>query len=405
MQIFKTYAFLVLAAFIYTLGFPNVLDLYIPFMPILSTAIITTYIFRADSTKQRFKYYFFYNAVICLISFYWITNTLQEFGNIPFIFAAMMNAAYTFMFNPHYIALILGLAVIDRYRPCYRDVYFTNGLFSVLLAGIMTCGEFFITQQFPVLLGQPWIIYSEYLGAASIFGVSVFSFFSYLLAFDFVRFFKTKKVSNLNLLSILGFIIVNPFLVQPEYLGEKTDFNVRLVQANISNFLKSDSEQGGYSSVSKVLNRYGNLSTMPTTNGQPIDLIVWPETAYPYPVRSNKDNILESPIPKIFKDIIFTMNSPMLIGGYDHYKDNEDHSYFKIEYNAALMLNKRSQLEEVYHKHILIPFGETLPLGPLNRWASDYVSEMAFFEEGSRFPSFKTEKGIHFISSICYEAK
>lgn len=403
MEKFKPYAFLILAGFFYTLGFPNILKVYIPIMPIIATAMITFYIFKADSTRQRLKYYFFYNTVINILSFYWITNTLREFGSLPFIVAAAMNACFALIFNPQYLILIALMAFISKYKIETVESYFKTGFFNVLLAVIFTSLEYFIPQQFPVMLGQPWIVLSEYLGAARFIGLPIFSFMSYLLAFELVRIIKMKRASFLNLLSVLTFVCINPFLVQTNNTQGDHEFNVRLVQANISNFLKTESEKGGYASVSEVLDRYKELSEKDFPEKKKINLIVWPETAYPYPINTNLINLSATPIPILFSDIIFKTKAAMLVGGYDHFKENPDNSYYQTDYNSAFLLNDSAQLEEVYHKHILIPFGETLPLGPMNKWASTILTEMAFFAEGSKFPVFETADNINFISTICYE--
>ena len=403
MQKLKPYAFLALAALFYTLGFPNIFSIYIPFLPIIGTAILVYLIFKGQTTRQRLIYYFFYNTIINILSFYWITKTLQEFGKIPFIVAAAMNRAFAFIFNPQYLVLILGLFLMDISYESVKKYYFSNGLFCAVLAMGFTCLEYFIPQQFPVMLGQTWIIFSEYLGAAAYLGLPIFSFMSYLLCFELIKAYKNKTLSYINLFSILIFIFINPFLIKRPYTGETQDFNVRLVQANISNFLKVESETGGYASVSQVLAKYDELSVAPFTVGESLDLIIWPETAYPYPIYTDKNNLSKTMIPPVFSRIINRTNASLFIGGYDHFKTNPNGSYFKTEYNAGLFIDKQNQLKKVYHKHILIPFGETLPLGPFNEWASTKLPEMAFFAEGTDFPLFNTDKNIKFISSICYE--
>lgn len=410
MEKLKPYAFLVLAAILYSLGFPNLVGIYIPFAPIIATVIICFYIFKAETLKLRLFYYFFYNSIINLLSFYWITNTLQEFGNLPFIVAAFMNFCYTFIFNPHYLILIGLLSYIKKEKPRLEEYYFSTGLFSTFLAAFMTALEYFLPQQFPVMLGQPWIVFSEFLGAASIVGLPGFSFFSYLCAFETLRLIKVRKLSTINGLSIIIFIVVNPFLVimnssdlQSKAELPKKDINIRIVQANISNFLKTASEQGGYASVKEVITRYEDLSIRKFDQGQQIDLIVWPETAYPYPIYTNSEDITQTAIPDVFHRIIETTGSSLLFGGYDHFRDNEDGSFYKTEHNAALLINNEKQITHAYHKHVLIPFGETLPLGPLNKWASKKLPEMAFFQEGSTFNAFPMKNGISYINTICYE--
>ena len=227
---YKSFLLLALAAFLYTLGFPNILSILIPITPIIGTAILLFHLFKDISTKQRIAYYLFYNSVINALSFYWITNTLQEFGNLPFIVAAIMNSAYALILNPQYFFLIALLHIINKYHSSYNKYIFTSGLFTAALAAFLTSLEYFIPQQFPVMLGQPWIIFSEYLGAAAFLGLPVFSFMSYLLGAELVSGFRNKHISLINLLSILIFIFVNPFLIPQERSNSPiVDFNVRLV--------------------------------------------------------------------------------------------------------------------------------------------------------------------------------
>jgi apolipoprotein N-acyltransferase len=297
----------------------------------------------------------------------------------------------------------LVLKVIEFSFDKAPDYYFKNGLFTSSLAMIFTAMEYFIPQQFPVMLGQPWIVLSEYLGAASYLGLPIFSFMSYLLCFEIIKAIQHKRLSYINLISLLIFIFINPFLVTRDRPKLEKEINIRLVQANISNFLKVDSETGGYASTQQVLSRYETLSVAPFKDNKPIDLIVWPETAYPYPINTNKLDISKTLVPNLFTQIINKTHSALFTGGYDHFKNNSSGSYFKTEYNAGLYVNTNGILDSVYHKHILIPFGETLPLGPFNEWASQKFPEMAFFAEGSSYPIFNTDKNIKFISSICYE--
>jgi len=76
---------------------------------------------------------------------------------------------------------------------------------------------------------------------------------------------------------------------------------------------------------------------------------------------------------------------------------------FKSEYNSAFHINNEGILEKTYHKHILIPFGETLPFGPLNKFLSQYIQNISFFSEGIKYPLFNLGSDHTFITTICYE--
>ncbi len=399
MEKFKPYLVAIFAAFIYALGHPNIINILIPIAPIIGTTILFYLFFKSSNLKQNIFSLILFNLFITLFSFHWIANTLVEFGQIPFVLAILANAFYLFLFNP-YNWFILGFIYFFK-----KQKVALNSLHSLSLATLSSLVEYFFPQQFPVLLGQPWIVLSEYLGLASLFGLFAFSFTSYLIVFEVIRFKITKQFCRINISFIILFIALNPVfssITKTDSIKEKKDFNIRIVQANISNYLKLASEAGEENSVESVLKKYQNLSNQPAP--RPIDLIIWPETAYPYPIYRDKDNIDKTVLPDLFIDIIAKQKADLAIGSYDNHKEHTESTY-QTDSNAAFFITAQGKLSDVYQKHILIPFGETLPFGPLNELLAPYVQEMAFFKEGETFPVFQstTKKGIGFISTICYE--
>lgn len=401
MEKFKPYAFLFIAALLYALSFPNIFEIYFPLGAILGTGILFYHLISEKGIKRRITYYLYYNLIITGVSFYWIAATLQEFGNIPLPIAAVINMLYALVFNPQIWLFILSLYYSEKKNI---SIIFHQPLVVLGLSVTLTSMEYWIPQQFPVMLGQPWIIFSNYLGLASYFGIPAYSFFSYLLVFQFVSFIKYKKVNLFPVLATILFVLLNLIVPLPLHpYKPEGKLNVRLVQANISNFLKVDSESGRTASVQEVLTRYKSLSLEKFKNEEHPELIIWPETAYPYPIYTRRNNLADSSLPLLMYEITSEQQSSFFFGGYDHYKNNTDGSQFNSEQNAGILVTPKGQVSETYHKHILIPFGETLPLGPLTKYFSQFVPDMAFFKEGEKFPLFKIKKNIQFISTICYE--
>lgn len=404
MKKYTSYVYLVIAALIYHLGHPNHLKFIFPLGPIIGTSVLIYFLFKAHSFFTRVKYLLTFNFIITLFSFYWITATLQEFGNLPKLVAMIANSMYSLMFQPHYWLIIILLSLIEKKAVSLKRHYFTHPLFALILAIIITTFEYFFPQQFPVLLGQPWIVFSSSLFFASIFGLPIYSFFSYLLSIELIQVFKYRRKNTFNWVIIFSFILLNPLLSGRQKDSSKTEFeslNIRLVQANISNFLKVASEQGTYASVSQVLDQYKELSLKEPKNGEKIDLIIWPETAYPYAIETDKENIKKTLLPPIITEIIKQSKSELVTGGYDEKSESED--YFMTDYNTAFHINASGETLMTYNKQVLIPFGETLPFGPLNRFASELFPAVAFFAQGETYPNFKIKGRYNFIPTICYE--
>jgi apolipoprotein N-acyltransferase len=178
--------------------------------------------------------------------------------------------------------------------------------------------------------------------------------------------------------------------------------HLRLVQANVGNFMKVQSENGNATSTEEIYQRYKRLSTLPTKEQSTIDLIVWPETAYPSLLNTAVMRVSPALVPAVVQDVVTQMQAPLLFGGYDQ-SENQNTNFYETEYNAAFLISKRATLSEVYHKRLLIPFGESLPFGFLNPYLARIVSNISFFAKGERFPVFKLRNGERFISVICYE--
>jgi apolipoprotein N-acyltransferase len=401
MEKIKPYAFLLLAGILYALGYPSLIAESLIVTPMIGVGILFYYLLQDNSLKIKVLYLLCFNLAFNLTGFYWIANTLMEFGALPYPLAVLLNALFSLIITPHYW---VALFIIHFFRSDIKTLQKMDfGLFGFVLAMFLTLCEYLVPQQFNVFLGQPIIALSKYLGFAHIAGLPIYSFFSYLLVFEFINLFKFKRINFFNYATIFLFIIMNPFFVPKKNVEDRIETNVRIVQANISNFLKVDSEKGTYASVGQVISRYSTLSTIPSPFSRAMDIIIWPETAYPFSLKTNLENISDTSVPIVISQIAVKQNSNLFIGGYDSQRKNGDSSYFKTESNTAFHISDSGELIDLYNKQVLIPFGETLPFGPLNKYLSSYIENISFFKEGEKFTLFSLENGSKFISTICYE--
>lgn len=397
------YTLLLFAGLIYALGFPSFVGESLLITPIIAYCILFNSLFKNDSLKEKIIAVILFSLTFNLTAFYWIAQTLSEFGDLPYWLGLLLSLSFTFFITPYLWVAIIIIWFTQRKFNLAPNHFLKNGLTTFAFAVLMTLVEYFTPAQFPTNIGAPWISLHQWLGFASTGGLPIYSFFSYLIIFELLSYLNTKSASKFNILTILLFIFVNPFLSHQYKKEEGSKLDLRLVQANISNFLKTDSENGSYPSVSEVLKRYYDLSLLPYPTGEKPDLIIWPETAYPFSITTDKDNLSASDIPFIFKSIISYWNTELFIGGYDNIKDDPNKIYYKTEYNSAFLFSANQQIKDVYHKHILIPFGETLPLGPFTEYVAPYLDKIAFFSEGNKFTEFNLATGHRITAAICYE--
>jgi len=379
----------------YALGFPSLFGKTLLVTPIIGIFCLIYTFSQLESLKLKLISLTLFNFTYNTVGFYWITSTLQEFGELPFLVAFLLSLLFTFVITPQlYIFLC-----IEHFSLKKRETLsLANNVLVMSLA--YTLCEFFIPQQFPVMLGHPWVVLGEYLGFANIAGIPIYTFISALFIYQVINYIKSKTINFYQIGTIILFIILNPLINMTEKVGETKNLELRLVQANISSFLKVDAESGSFASVGQVISRYKSLSLKESE--KKLDLIIWPETAYPYSIERDQNEIAKTEIPTIFKDIAFKHGSNLFIGGYDHRYDRDD--YYHSEYNTNFFINPNGLLENVYHKHILIPFGETLPLpDSINEKLASSLRNISFFARGDEFAVFKLSSGLRFINTICYE--
>jgi apolipoprotein N-acyltransferase len=376
-----------IAGGLYALSYPSFLGFeFFPFL-FLGLFFFLRLLGREEKLSRILALIFFYNLGLNVFGFYWIPQTLREFGQLPYVVSLVLGLLFSLILQPHW--WFFGLW--KKYRMKFP---WSSSLGILLTATILMLLERYTPQQFPIYAGSPWLFLAPYLGLAPYFGVSLFSFMTYWSVLELVnqREQKTVKFFNWGVLSL--FLILNLTLSLKNPPSGK-DFNVRIVQANIGNFLKVSSEKGDSESFDSINRTYAELS-VPQNNFHP-DMIVWPETAY-----STSFHGRENPLPPLLVEIMKTENSEMLIGGYDQDTTKSPFDFFETVYNSALLLST-DRIKTAYHKNILIPFGETLPLGPLNKTVAEIVPAISLFARGHGTPIMETRDRHRFVTPICYE--
>ncbi len=387
-----------IAGFIYAFGFPLTWAPSFFLMPIIGMALFMSQ-FHVFNPKKEYRFkkellnFFAFSFAIYLFGYYWIPYTMEQFGEIPFPLNYLVGSLFTLIALPQYfLFFILYYFVRKKYD---------TALPLWLIAFILTALDYFTPQQFPAHIGHSWIQLKSYLGLSQIFGYSIFSFTSYWLSMGLLRFVQQKRPewnSLLFFIIVLGLSFSFP-LSRQKKIAQTTQ--IRMVQANIGNFLKVDSEKGGVTSRKVVDDRYWELSTAPTD--QPLDLIIWPETSYPRLMSSSTLQAAPHLLPSLIRKISQETGAEIFLGGYDRNPNSNLFSSFESEYNTGFFIDDQGRLKDYYHKIKLIPFGEGLPFGPLNEFLSRYLNNISFFAKGNQYTLFKTRKDIPFINLICYE--
>lgn len=343
----------------------------------------------------------FFSAGYCIAGYYWIPHTLKEFGQIPFPFNQVLGLLFSLIIAPHFLLFILSKKLFSKLKLRSPALLKSRTARNLFFAFLITAFEFYTPQQFPGHLGHPWLTISPYLGLAPVVGIPVFSFLSFWVVLSIVDWIKNKNLDKFAIATFILFLILNiSFPLSKRAYGEVSKTNIRLVQANIGNFMKLQSENGALGFMREVYQTYEELSTRESE--KPLDLIVWPETAYPNLLTSDLLKSYPSSAPALFKKIIDKTEAELFIGGYDR-NTKAVHRNFQGEYNTIFHFDTFTNLKNVYHKMKLIPFGEGLPFGPFNQFLSKLVTNVSYFAEGEKYTLFRTKNDTPFIAHICYE--
>jgi apolipoprotein N-acyltransferase len=121
-------------------------------------------------------------------------------------------------------------------------------------------------------------------------------------------------------------------------------FRVAAVQADIPQNEKFDSQFSA-----RIFQRFARLSEVALRSSPPPDLLVWPESSMPDPVRD-----LSTESADFVTKFSASSKTDLLLGTLD--------AEYGRDYNAALLLSGATQQMQVYRKVHLVPFGEYIPL-------------------------------------------
>jgi apolipoprotein N-acyltransferase len=174
----------------------------------------------------------------------------------------------------------------------------------------------------------------------------------------------------------------------------------------------------------KVRTEFQNLISRALGHGQKPDLIVWPETSYPFGFIMTAPRLERAALKKQVASITDAMTPdewidkqkaivedlrvmtaefgvPMLVGSavYDHQPDRLH------RYNTAILFEPSAPDYVYYHKMHLVPFGEFIPLIDTLPWLAaltpyrDKIPDLSF----GRDPRIFAIGPYRFAAAICFE--
>ncbi len=379
-----------------TLIYPTVLFGYrLPDMGHLAWIYLVPLLFVMGVLKtnwRRFWAAFFSAFIFQTGSLYWLASAMKNFGELGLVESIGILFLVSFMFSV-LLALCFSVAFWIHEK--------TDLSFALLVALAGVVGDL-IRTHFP-FGGFPWPLpaysqsqslpFFQWIDVTGVFGLDFLIFLVNGLLVEMAwSVFVFHKVDHLirrvvvlffvGLCSFYGSILSQRYFEIHATVGSHA--HVALIQGNISQDLKWNPRL-----AQNNLNAYLQLTESAFSSGA--DLVVWPETAYPYTIDlSDLDNTQIVDPQKI--------TGPLILGAVTELPQSNE----SLVYNSALLTGILGKPLAFYHKMHLVPFGEYIPLKHWLTFAKKLTSAVGDFSPGISASLMYTNR-FKVGTLICYE--
>ena len=378
---------------------PLVAVAYVPYFWLLN---------RCQTIKETFWFSWLFSAVMTLGGFFWIAFTAVEFGGLPWIVAIPILLLYASVGSIN-LAVTAGFVHFIKKRLSMRwQVIWVTGTFVLIEAFFPKLFYWYagnaIYQVIPLIqiadLGGPILLTTQIFWVNyAIFAAIDRWLMPRLRNVRHHHIFERKEAVTTILVGVgmVGFSLVyGRFRLQQveKYSQAAVHKNVGVVQGNIGNFDRLMARFGHEDTFRKVFDIHQDLTLhLAKKQSKPLDLVLWPEGAYPYPFPENH------PEHRKLSNLSTILRAPVVTGGYGR----ERKPVYQIFNTMVLMAPGGTTAESIYKKHILLAFGEYMPFSKFIPALKDLIPAISDFGAGPGAVMMK-HGDFKIASLICYEA-
>jgi apolipoprotein N-acyltransferase len=350
------------------------------FAAILSVILFFRVIKKCENKKQILKNTLIFGCTYYIFSLHWVVNSLlidvkKWWFVIPFAITL--------------IPLILSLYYLVVTIPFF---YFRKKIYGfAIFSALWIFAEFLKSNLFT---GFPWNIFGSIwldyefgiflLKKTNVYFVGFITIFLSLLTYELMM--RKKYFVSLGLVVIIASFFIFYKNNNPAQESKTSDLKIRLVQPSIKQKFSWK-----YEELEEIFEKLIDISFI-KNNSENFDLIVWPETAFPFLIDAddaeNHDHLQY--LASFLKENQFLVTGVMRSDEKDNY------------YNSMIVLNSKGDIVDFYDKKHLVPFGEYIPF---KEWiAIDSITNLGSLTPGDKNKFFvKIKENIEFFPLICYE--
>lgn len=369
---------LLLSALLLELSFAPFNQFYTAFFALLPL------LFILEKAKNGFLTGLIWGIFYSIFSIHWLAlNT----GTFPWL------ATFSMLLGAVFLALNYGFIGM-LFKMIHRK---DTSLAFLFLPFIWVAVEFlrsFGTFGFPWLsLGHSQAYNTLYVQMADIGGVYTISFvllITNLFLFLMIKYYSRRRL--ISLIVILLFPFIYGTIMISSDLSSENKLNFRIVQPNIP-----AKEKWIPANRVPIINKLDSLSRI--DNGFQPDVIVWPETAVPYYLRSSIY------FTHLVNQCAVDMNSTLITGALDFYYKDESNWHSSTNTVFVFEPEKSTFNSAIYDKLHLVPFGEFTPGGTMFSWLNNMeYGQSEFSHRNFRKPLKMTSDSIAFTPMVCYDS-
>lgn len=391
-----------LSSLLFVLGFPPW-----DFWPLIWICLVPWFysLYQAKTLREAFRQGLLVCYCVSVFGFYWVAFVLREFGGLSWPLSILGFQIYCLFGEPQFILFGLLFFVLKKKSQFSLKSFF-------ILAFLYTAFDAFLPKLFQDTLGHSLYKAKNLRQLADLGGAHALTFLIVLsnlclcgIWIYFINSLNQRKNQSYRNLCTPVFVFI--FLVSVTWTYGKIRnhqiearmtqpekrVQIAAIQANIGDFEKIAAKQGVFKAAESILNTFIELSNQALGMHPKPEVVVWPETSYPS--MFGKPNAwFEYLLDQTLLDYSRSIGVPLLFGGYDRIGKND--------YNAFFFLSP-DEKQQVYHKSILLMFGEYIPGIDSIPLLKKYFPQIGNFGRGIGPQVFKI-KNISIAPIICYEA-
>ena len=178
---------------------------------------------------------------------------------------------------------------------------------------------------------------------------------------------------------------------------------IALIQGNTLADWKNDREkQLGIMQEHEKLSQ----SALQQSVDRPLDLIIWPETAFRYPFITFEDDVRPpdtSPAGKLV-ELVHRLNTSILVGiDHVHISPDEDRTPINYFFNSAVFVDRQGEIRGLYNKMHRVVLGEYVPFSDWFPVLNRMTSITGSIHPGQN-PVAMQQDDVTYAINICYES-